>query len=230
MVLSKLSKTSLLFVLALFLISPVIAACDNVTIVATEPQNLNYTYSVNIPLEWVAVNATSCWVYIDSEKYQNNLTLDCSVTSTMTDLDYNGNYTANYWVSNATAFNECNTTLAFVIDRSSEFEDNKPALSGIFIIALICIGGFTVYLSKYLSDNFKALILAMSVLFVYMSLSIMVILAKEYIKVPTIISNLERMLTVTIWASTAIAMLLLLLFIANIMRKAQIWKENKEAL
>jgi len=230
MVFLRSSKLLLLAVLAITLIAPVSAICDNVTITATEPQNLNYTYSINLPLEWVAINAVDCWVVLDSEKHFSNITLDCSENSSMTDVDYDGNYTAQFWAFNSSANDNCNATMPFIVDRTSEFEDEKPTMAGILIIALILIGFFIIVLSSYLKDHFKVLTLALSFLFIYMSMAVIIIIAREYIKVPILISNLENIFIAMIYGATLIAMIMLVFFIVNVMRKAQIWKKNKEEL
>lgn len=193
------------------LLVPTVSAAGVFTLSATEPKNLNYTYSINIPLEYSISNASDCWVILEGTKYYENMSLTCTDTSAAFDVDYDGNYTAQYWAHNGS--DKLNVNKSFIIDRTSEFEDGKATILVIIVAALIIIGFYSLHFASKLAAHFQALMSTMSFLFIYSSLAIILLIAREYIKVPAIFSNLETMFTVTVYAAMLIGMLILLYFI-----------------
>lgn len=215
----------------LLLLIPIASAfgsCTNVTLSVTEPESKNYSYSINLPVTIAAnANATNCWAQLTSSMYTDNVSLYCADDNKI-DVDYDGDYTLQVFATNATSGESCNVTTTFSIDRTTDFEEGKPTMVAILVGVLLIVGFYALHFAKELDSKFKALMHALSFLFVYAALAFSLNIAREYIKVPAIFDLLENMFTVTAWAATLLGMIILVLFIANVFKAVERFNNKKD--
>lgn len=207
-------------ILALLLVaSPALAFCDNVSVSVTEPIAQNYTYSINLPAVYTPTNATVCWIELIGNKYSDTIYFPgCSGVDKF-DVDYDDDYQLQMWVSNTTSGDTCNDNVTFSVDRTSDFEEGKPVMLGIVVGILIIISFWILHFSTQLEDSFKVICKVVSFLLVYSALTISLLIAREYIKVPAIEQNMEVVFTGVIFFGVLIAMLIMFMFIINTIRR-----------
>lgn len=200
-------------------VSPIVCIVDII-----KPIPKNYTYSINIPLQYVINASNLTWAEIRGIKSSQNISLSGLLAgSEQFDVPYDDAYTVTVYgnVSGGT----CNAIATFIIDRTSEFEKSKASLAILIVIGLIAISGYTFYIGHKFDKLLKVLVYSVAVCFAYMALAMAILVEREYIKVISINSNLDNIFSISSYAVTAIAMVILVLFIANILRKAQEVKE-----
>lgn len=183
-----------------------------------DPTKKYYPYSIDLPFNWsVSGGATSAYYTIESEKVFINSSAGL-VGEAVKDLDYDGDYKFTLYGSGGGVI--CQDTLSFVIDRTSEFETKKALLVGFVILSMFGIAFYIVRFGDKLQPAFQVMVNAISFLFIYSGLSLMLLAEREYLKLSSISQNLETTFVVTVYAAMLISMLVLAYFIFNIINNS----------
>lgn len=180
-------------ILVAILVIPNVAS---VSMTLYEPKNINYTYSINLPINYSASgDATTCFYNIDGVE---NVTLaNCAIGAF--EVNYDGTYNLTVFVQNATTM--VSGSVVFGVDR--DFSSGKGVLIMGLIVIIASLATFFIFISKNLGDTADAIKYFMFGLSFYMivfSIRLSSSALREYIKFPAFFDIIISLYNVLFWS------------------------------
>jgi len=195
--------------LGLFLVL-LIPTSQAVTMSISEPLNTTYSYSINLPIAFVTTNSSSCYWTIDDGVV--NTSFSCSALSATFDVDRDGTYELLVYAENAsdTAFDAVNLS----VDRS-DLPEAQGSLLIALIFGLLAISGIMMLISHKLDRNLSTLMFFGAWSFVLVTLNVIMLLVREFIKLPALINLLEITYQLFLVITILVAFIIAVLFALN---------------
>lgn len=213
-------------ILAILMLA-IIPSASAISITLSNPKNISYPYSINLPLDYIAsTDAISCH-YTLNNGITNTTISNCK--STTLDVDFDGSYNFTIYAINATA--EDSASIMFSIDR------NSTSAMGVIAVGIIIVTISLVFFFGYMAQSLGKggdynsfgnylgyFFFLIAFVFIIMSIRAAHAITREYLKVPAFLNLIMN--TYYLIAMFMLVMIILFIFTIYFEKVNKAMEEN----